>query len=194
MNPEAGDTIFFNNESIDVIEYAWDFGNGKDSETADTYTFYETRGSYNVTLKVSNKTGSDSLSQSIHINAPTIMAFYVFMPDSLTPLSSCNVFVYDNKEDWEIYDNPLFSALTDAEGLAAFPNLEDITYYILIYKRVADGIYITGGFVDGLELNVPNYFAVATEFLADKKSLDNFGDDNRLIRMNVKKFPSIGME
>lgn len=164
-NPEAGDTIFFNNQSLEALSYKWDFGNGKSSEEDSPYTFYDTKGSYIIKLIATNEDGSDSIAEAITIFDPTVLGFYVYMPDSITPLENCNVWVYDNETDWDNFDEPKYFELTDRDGLALFNNLEDITYYIIMYKEVEDGLYITGGYTQALTLNNMNLYAVVSDFI-----------------------------
>ena len=164
VNPEAGDSIFFINESIDALSYEWDFGNGKFSEEVAPVIFFDEAGTYKILLNAVNGAGEDTLSQVLSINEPTIMGFRVFEPDSLTPLVDCNIWVYDNQADWYEYSEPQFIELTDMDGIAIFKNLEDIEYFITIYKETSEGLFIVEGKTNALELNANNLFAVATEF------------------------------
>jgi PKD repeat protein len=164
-NPEAGETINFINESIDATDYQWDFGNGKTSEEDSTGTIFDEKGSYTVSLLAFNEAGSDSISEIIQINDPTIMGFFVFEPDSVTPLADCNIWVYDNEEEWDEMVEPQFNKFTDEEGFADFKNLESIPYYLIMFKETDEGLYITGGYTEALELNTGNYYAVVSEFI-----------------------------
>jgi PKD repeat protein len=179
-NPEAGETISFINESIDATDYQWDFGNGKTSEEDSTGTIFDQKGSYTVTLLVFNEAGSDSISEIIQINDPTIMGFFVFEPDSVTPLADCNTWVYDNEEDWNEMTEPQFGKFTDEEGFAEFKNLESIPYYILMFKETEEGLYITGGYTEALELNTGNYYAVVSEFIPTDELQAGTGDNKVL--------------
>jgi len=76
-NPASGDaplTVTFTNTSTGTVDsLAWDFnGDGTPDNTTDnTTTFtYDTSGTYNATLTVTNAGGSDSLSQAITVNEP----------------------------------------------------------------------------------------------------------------------------
>lgn len=164
-NPEAGETISFISESIDATDYQWDFGNGHISEDDSTATIFDKKGSYTVTLLAFNEAGSDSISEIIQINDPTIMGFFVFEPDSVTPLADCNTWVYDNEEDWDEMVEPQFNKFTDEEGFAEFRNLESIPYYIIMFKETDEGLYITGGYTEALELNTGNYYSVVADFI-----------------------------
>lgn len=164
-NPEAGETISFINESIDATDYQWDFDNGNTSEDDSPGTVFDKKGGYTVTLRAFNEAGSDSISSIIQINDPTIMGFFVFQPDSVTPLADCNIWVYDNEEDWDDIVEPQYSKFTDEDGFAEFKNLEDIPYYLFMLKETDEGIYGLRGYTEALELNMGNYYAVATVFI-----------------------------
>ena len=167
-NPEAGEEISFINESIDATTYQWNFGNDKTSDDDSPTTVFDKRGNFTVSLHAFNEAGSDSVSKIIQINDPTIMVFFVFLPDSVTPLADCNVWVYDNEEDWDDFTDPQFNKFTDADGFAEFLNLESIPYYIIMFKETDEGIYITGGYTEALEQNEPNVYEVVAEFLTNE--------------------------
>jgi PKD repeat protein len=172
-NPEAGETISFINESIDATDYQWDFDNGNTSEDDSPGTIFDEKGNYMVTLRAFNEAGSDSISNVIQINDPTILAFFVFQPDSVTPLEDCNIWVYDNEEDWNDFNDPQFSKFTDADGFAEFLNLESIPYYIIMFKETDEGVYITGGYTESLELNEPNLYSIVADFLTNEELASN---------------------
>lgn len=58
-----GDTIYFNNITIDVknteIEWWWDFGNGKYSNERDPWTIYDSAQTYVVKLTINSANGSE---------------------------------------------------------------------------------------------------------------------------------------
>ncbi len=167
VNPEAGDTIFFINESLDALSYEWDFGNGKKSTEESPFTFFEEAGPQLITLYAMNDAGEDSLSQIFKINEPTIMGFWVLEPDSVTSLVDCNIWVYDNEADWYDYNEPQLIGITDMEGVTIFQNVEALEYYLTIFKQTAEGLYIIEGKTNTLELNKTNLYKVTTEFLPD---------------------------
>ena len=56
-------TVYFQNTSVDATSFRWDFGDGKsDSTNFNPMHLYDTAGTFNVTLFVFNKCGSDSIS------------------------------------------------------------------------------------------------------------------------------------
>ncbi|MBN2891743.1 MAG: gliding motility-associated C-terminal domain-containing protein [Bacteroidales bacterium] len=71
-----GDTIFFSNTSTGsyVLSY-WDFGDGYDTWANEPYHIYETTGTYNIALTVTDASGnSNSTSSSITVNATPIIS------------------------------------------------------------------------------------------------------------------------
>ena len=173
-NPEAGDTIKFINESIDALSYEWDFGNGTTSEEEMPYTIYDEPGVYDVLLNAINEDRTDTSSMILQIYDPTIMSFFVYKTDT-TPIFACNMWVYTDSSAYYNFAEPEFSSLTDEEGYAEFQNMEDTTYYVLIFKETSDGLYIGGGSVESLFLNEVNIFTAFINFFPneEKKSLQS---------------------
>ena len=55
---EAGDTVEFTNNSIGATSYSWDFDDGRISTAENPIHVFNSAGSYEVTLKVTNSDGS----------------------------------------------------------------------------------------------------------------------------------------
>lgn len=172
-NPEAGDTIFFTNLSLDAITYSWDFGDGDNSAAMDPFKIYAQSGNYNVTLTAMNSDGENAITKPVTVNAPTVLGLQVYYDDEITVIPEADVFVYDNESDWNNYEEPQFLETTDDEGIALFQNLEAQVYYIDIFKESAGGVWYAGGSTEVLNLNEINGYGVACQFYPDnKKSLD----------------------
>jgi len=62
------ESVEFLNTSTDATEFAWDFGDGNDSEEENPTHTYATNGTYTVTLIASNPCGSATFSEEIEID------------------------------------------------------------------------------------------------------------------------------
>ncbi|MCF8227213.1 MAG: hypothetical protein K9J30_15150 [Bacteroidales bacterium] len=188
VNPEAGDTIYMFNESIDATSYEWSFGNGDISEDEMPSTVYDKKGDYTIVLNALNDYGNDTISKIIEIEDPTIMGFYIYEPDSTTPLVSANIWVYVDSTSWDEFEEPDFFELTDNEGYAEFRNLEDSTYYVWIFKETADGLFISGGFTEPLSLNDENLFGVVTSYFSNDE-LDAVSGNDAILKSKITSVP-----
>ena len=68
--PIVGDDTFFDaslSYGEDVINYKWDFGDGSRADGCKVKHVYSNEGWYNVTLKVTNKTTSNSFIRRLHV-------------------------------------------------------------------------------------------------------------------------------
>ena len=188
INPEAGDSIFFINESIDAISYSWDFGDGYSSTESDPYNIYVSAGSYDVTLTATNEKTSTQITQTIMLNEPTTMALFIFEDDSVTPVENCEVWVYDSQDNWENdYYNPQYVEYTDSDGFALFLNFEAQQYVVDMYKEEGNGYWYNAVLTPVLTLNSNNIFAVALEYndVPAKKGLQRSEDLKGLHPKNV---------
>lgn len=172
-NLEIGDTIFFINESIDATSYEWDFGNGVTSNEAEPAIIYDFADYYKVYLNAINKAGNDTTSQIVDINQATSLGFQVLLPDSL-PLQGCNIWVYDNEEDMVKEADPMYFAVTDADGIAFFEKMEPIVYYVSFFLETSEGIYWRMGYTNPLALYNINLYRIFLKFTPaeDLKSLE----------------------
>ena len=78
-----GDTVDFSENSTDpenaIVERVWDFGDGSVSTTKNPSHMFETTGTYQVTLTVTDDEGlTDSTSIAVHVSEPSIMQEYQF--------------------------------------------------------------------------------------------------------------------
>jgi PKD repeat protein len=81
-----GKDVTFANESEDGDTYAWDFGDGATSTDENPNHTYETNGTYQVTLIVTNGCGSDTFSQEVIIDvsgqdAPEFLEIFEVFPN-----------------------------------------------------------------------------------------------------------------
>lgn len=66
-NCEAPCIVTFTNRSSGGIEQRWDFGNGDTSTNENAEVLYNKEGTYNVTLSVTNRGGTRSISKEVVI-------------------------------------------------------------------------------------------------------------------------------
>jgi PKD repeat protein len=125
---EIGDTIYFTSTSELADEYEWNFGDGNSSTEENPFHIYDLSWSYNVTLKVTNKDGSNETSENINIKDPTVLAFHVTYNGEDFPL--CIIQLYESEEDWLNYDNIVMQNYTDLEGRLEFFHVKPIKYYL----------------------------------------------------------------
>ncbi len=80
--------VFFTNQSLGAATYSWNFGDGTGSNASNTVHVYNSPGTYNVSLVVSNGTRSDSL---IRMNCVAVDSCVVwdcgklFVPNFFSP-------------------------------------------------------------------------------------------------------------
>ena len=167
VNPEAGDSIFFINGSLDATTYEWDFGDGYSSSDENPSNIYVETGTYDVSLTASNDKKSDMITQTITINDPTVLALYVHEDDGTTPVADVSVWVYDNEYDWENYNDPQFQDFTDNDGFVMFLNLEAQAYIVDVYKETDTGYWRGAYDIPALTLNEIDIYGLTMEFVAD---------------------------
>lgn len=177
VNPEAGDTIFFLNSSLDATTYEWDFGDTYTSTDVDPTNIYVKAGSYDVKLTASNQKKSEMLTQTIVINEPTVLGMWVYEDDTATVVADVSVWVYDNESDWQNVNDPQFQGFTDSDGFAMFLNLEAQTYIVDLYKEAPGGFWGAAYGIPALELNkvalydLPMLFTETTQKAAGRKTM-----------------------
>lgn len=158
-NPEAGDTIWFSNESSSSSNrFEWEFGDGGISNQTNPIYIFREAGIYEVTLTAFNESGSDFLSQPVTIREPTILGFISFDSTGTNPLSGTSIWVYDNKNDRDSLFTPLFSRTTDSAGIAEFRNVDASVYHVWAIKEEMEGQWTYKGFTSPLHQNKVNLF------------------------------------
>lgn len=74
-------TYSFTDGSTNATTYAWDFGDGHTSTSANPTNAYATTGTYTVTLLVSNSCGTDVSTQLITVEIPDLEFYNGFSPN-----------------------------------------------------------------------------------------------------------------
>lgn len=163
-NPEAGDIIWFANETPEASYYEWKFGDESESNLENPTHMYAEPGNYEVELTGYNDDGGQTKSRTITINDPTILAFLVVDSTQTLPLEEAEVWIFDNETDWNNFSNPILLGYTNSEGEVEFTNLESMVYYIYAVRNEAEGFWITGGYTPVLALNEINSFLLPCEW------------------------------
>ncbi len=168
-NPEAGDTIRFTNTTVEAQSYEWDLGNGSVSSEENPYTIYESTGSKEVMLTATNEAGSASVTESVTINDPTLLGFFVYSDTTLTTeIPGCEIWLYDNESDFNMQTAPQLFEFTDDEGFILFANMEPQIYYVIAYKEVSGGYWAAGGFTQSLSQNMAQAYNIVCTFTPDE--------------------------
>ncbi|MEL7341367.1 MAG: PKD domain-containing protein [Bacteroidota bacterium] len=84
--------VAFNDQSVDVANYSWNFGDGNTSALASPIYTYASPGQYTVQLVVSNDCGTDTVSQQVVVTSVNV--------DEEVALG------------WEVFPNPVKDVLT----------------------------------------------------------------------------------
>lgn len=175
-NPEAGIPIVFENTTEDANSFSWTFGDGGFSSVENPTYIFDAAGSFDVKLTATNDAGEQAKIKTIQITEPTNMGFYAYDSTGTNLLVGADVWLYDNRADWENFAEPLLAMLTDAEGKVLFTNLEPTIYYIWILKEESGGIWAFGGWADTpLAQNETSIYDIWCVWFADEaKSRPHF--------------------
>lgn len=166
-NYEAGDTINFTSTSSDANNFHWDFDDGNTSTDKNPWHIFNSTGTYEVSLKVTNDDGSDETSSSVTIKDPTILAFEVVKGETEETLPACGIIVFDNLTDFQNVENPVAVGYTDNDGYIDFYHAKAIVYYLYAYKEETGGVWVFGGTTNTIILNQLNFYTVPAEWEPD---------------------------
>src|SRR4030042_3105996 len=150
---EEGDTINFASTSSNADNFQWDFGDGSTSTDENPWHIFNSTGSFEVSLKVTNEDGSDETTSSVTIKNPTILAFEVVKNGTEETLSGCTIIVFNNQVDWENIENPVALGYTNNNGYLEFYHAEAIIYYLYAFKEETGGMWFFGGYTNTILLN-----------------------------------------
>lgn len=166
-NVEAGDTLWFTNQTRGNYAFEWNFGDGSVSYESDPKHVYQIPGIYDATLSASEGSDIGFVSYSIFVNDPTVLGFIVSDSTGSQKLSDAEVWVYTNGTARDNLTAPLFKGSTDSEGIIDFYNLEPRVYHIWVVKQGEDGYWAYKGFTTSLKQNRVNRFTVPCIWFAD---------------------------
>jgi hypothetical protein len=165
--PEAGELIYYINETKHASAYRWEFGDGGVSHLVNPEHIYAQAGIYTIKLTALNGESESFLTGRITIFEPTLLGFIVF-DTSGAPLNSAEVWIYEEKEAWDNQEKPWMAGLTDEEGKSTFLHLEPVTYYIWAFQPGIEGRWYYRGYTPPLVRNEMNLFNVPCIWLPDE--------------------------
>lgn len=169
---EEGDTIYFNSTSSNADNFQWTFGDGSTSTNENPWHVFNSKGSYEVKLKVTNDDGSDETASTVTIKDPTILAFEVVEEGTEELMPGCAIIVYDDQTEWDIVsENFVAAGFTDDEGYIEFYHARAIVYYMYAFKEETGGMWIGGGATNTVVINQLNLYTIPTVWYPyEKKS------------------------
>jgi hypothetical protein len=160
-NVEAGDTIWFTNLSRGNYKFEWDFGDGTFSYLEEPKHVYEMPGIYDAALTASNESGEGRVSYPIFVNDPTVLGFIISDSTGTRMLKDAAVWVYISSDERDMLTEPLYSGLSNSEGIVDFRNVEPMVYHIWIHKEESSGYWAYKGITSTLKRNRVNRFTVS---------------------------------
>ncbi len=166
-NTEAGDTIWFFNESARAQSYQWEFGDNETSDKENPVHIYKEPGIREVKLNAFNESGKNFISQPITIFEPTILGFEVYDDSGTRPLPSSSVWVFYANEEKDTLAESVFFGLTDDNGYVEFNNAEPIIYHVEVIKVVDKGKWTQHGSTSVLMQHKINIFTIECEWMEE---------------------------
>lgn len=170
-NPEAGDTIQFTNLSEESTSFQWEFGDGNSSVEENPSYVYKRAGIVDIKLTAYNEEGEEAKTETVTMNQPTVLGFFVYDSIGMDSLPGALVLVYDNDYDRDFKpDEALFGGITDNNGIVLFENVEPIVYYINAIKEESEGTwYFPGQTPTAIEQNEVNLYNVRCVWIENQK-------------------------
>ncbi len=166
---EAGEYIYLQNCSSFSDSYFWDFNNGKTSNVANPIISYSEPGTYEIALTAYGKYNENTTYLTVNITPSTDLNILVMLNASKTPVDNCKVILYENKTDWENYNNEIVKGFTDSEGNINFYYLNPKQYYISAEKLAnRTGKYSNNNLINTTPIltpNTTNYLDIYIEYI-----------------------------
>ena len=187
-NPEAGDSIFFTNMSLEATSYEWDFGDETSSTEDNPSMVYADPGNYDVTLNAINEKTEIAITKSLTINEPTGFGVFSLLDDTATTVQDVLVSVYNNESDWENYRS-LKEGYSDKDGFILFQNLESQRYIVDLYYETDSGVWFSAWQTEVLIQNQISLYGLPMIFYppeTKKSLLKNSGRDIIENAVNLK--------
>lgn len=132
---DAGDVVYFTNNSIDADYFEWDFGDGTRTTGFDVSHIYELEGTYTVTLFASKgRHRVDKAVRTINVLYPTSLEVIVLEYYDEYAVQDASVLLYNSLDDWNNEYNPLVEGFTNQYGETVFSHLDQQRYYIDVWE------------------------------------------------------------
>jgi PKD repeat protein len=140
-DPEVGQEVLFTDDSRNVAEYEWDFGDGFISNDPNPAHVYTGTGTFDVVLTVYSKSGlTDQASITINVMIPTLLEIEVleYFQEYFVPGAS--VWLYPTLADWEdgLREKAEAEGFTDNDGVVVFSHLGPYVYYVDVWETNHD--------------------------------------------------------
>lgn len=186
--PVVGEEVWFTNESENVTDFEWDFGDGYISHEENPIHKYTSTGLFDVILKVWSGSGlSDEASLTLDVKIPTLLEIEVLEFYDKYPVEGASVILYPTLADWENETKSVSEGFTDSEGKTVFADIKNIAYYIDVWEENHDNYTLKDedvGFIRTSEIipNKINRFIAYVDYVEHSK-----GEARRDVSMVLRK-------
>jgi PKD repeat protein len=169
-----GETFYFTNRSIDAESFEWDFGDGFIANSFNASHYYDSDGTYTVSLKAFFKGRIDISYTTIQVLGAslqiTVKEYYE--PNYLVP--DISVRLYASVNDWEDEHNMVAEGFTSSSGVIRFDHLARQRYYVDIWGPHHDNYQLAAedvGFIETpvLEPGEIKYWTAKVDYYPDGK-------------------------
>lgn len=141
VEPEVGQTVYFNDESLNAVEFEYDFGDGCISNDPNPTHVFTGTGSFDVVMTVwSNNGQSDQATITINVMIPTLLEVEVLEYYEEYPVADASVYIFPSLVDWETHlsQNAEAEGYTDTDGIVVFSHLGPYVYYVDVSEKNHD--------------------------------------------------------
>jgi PKD repeat protein len=174
-DPVVGEDVWFTNESENVADFEWDFGDGYISNEVNPVHKYTSTGAFTVILKVWSGSGlTDEASLVLNVKIPTLLEIEVLEYSERYPVEGASVILYPTLTDWENETSSVNEGFTDDDGKTVFADLDNIVYYVDVWEDTHDNYALKEddiGFIRTLEIipNKINRFVALVDYVEHSK-------------------------
>jgi len=158
-DPVVGEEVWFTNESENVTDFEWNFGDGFISNEVNPIHKYTSTGAFTVILKVWSRSGlTDEASLVLDVKIPTLLEIEVLEYYEKYPVEGASVILYPTLTDWENETHSVNEGFTDEDGKTVFAELDNVVYYVDVWEENHDNYDLKAediGFIRTFEI-IPN--------------------------------------
>ncbi len=172
----VNETVSFVDCSQYAEEYEWNFGDGTTSNQRSPVHVYTMPGTYQVSLTAYGYNTMETFTDAVTVLDEvftTDLDILIMYEGTEDPVSSCDVQLYDDFDNWTNLEFPVSDIMTTgSDGIVVFYDLDPITYFIDAYKQVTETSYYMN--VDGETLPLVegdlNVYNVYVQYYTETKS------------------------
>lgn len=124
-----GEVIFFENFSLDADRFEWDFGDGTKSYAFEPTHYYQTEGTFRVSLAAFRGNKVDYVYLSIKVYETTLEVEVVDWETEVY-VPNVDVTLYTSFTDWYEFTNAIVHDYTNLDGFVIFKGMQTIEYFI----------------------------------------------------------------